>query len=166
MAKKKLTEDNYWAQQIIRAQQDGKDCIFALVRRRYSDDDIEQTGPGEYIGVDRKESFPKITDNDPESDTFTERIDKPNASATGVKLVYLDEFSPKNIEKYQKMSGITSYGQTQLIYKFRQMSITADKETEFWTESQDEIYNKYVLKQVIIVEKNKSDDRRVKPKTA
>ena len=39
MAKKKLASEDYWAQQIIRAQSGGKDYIFALVRRKYSDDE-------------------------------------------------------------------------------------------------------------------------------
>ncbi len=150
MAKKKLTQDDYWAQQIIRAKQDGKDCIFALVRRKYSENDIESTGPGEYFGLDKQSNYPKITDNDPDSDTFGKRIDKPNAEPTGVRLIYLDKFTPENIKKYKSMYGVTTFGTTQLIYKFIQMNITADNEEEFWSAPQDEVYNKYILKQPAI----------------
>lgn len=160
MAKKKLTEDDFWAQQIIRAQQDGKDCIFALVRRRYSEDDIESTGPGEYIGVEHQKAYPKITDNDPDSETFGQRIYKPNAEPTGIKLIYQDKFTPENVKKYKSMCGITSFGSTQYIYKFKQINITADKLNEFWTEPQDEIYNKYILKEnVIKIETDKHNNR-------
>jgi len=161
MAKKKLASEDYWAQQIIRAQSGGKDYIFALVRRKYSDDDIEPVGPGEYIGMTEKRSYPKITDNDPDSDTFGKRIDKPNSEPTGIKMEYQDEFTPENIKKYQTMSGITDFGETILIYKFKQMSIRADKVNEFWSISQDDAYNKYILKeQVIKIEEDKSNTRR------
>ena len=157
MAKKKLTEDDFWAQQVIRAKQDGKDCIFALVRRRYSEDDIENVGPGEYFGLDRKPNFPKVTDSDPESETFGKRIDKPNGEPTGIRLIYLDKFTPENIKKYKSMCGITTFGTTQLIYKFTEINIRADDENEFWSEKQDEVYRKLVLKQpTVIVNTGKS----------
>ena len=41
MAKKKLTSNDYWAQYIVRTSSAGKDYMYALVRRKYSDDDIE-----------------------------------------------------------------------------------------------------------------------------
>ena len=161
MAKKKLSQDDYWAQQIIRAQSGGKDYIFALVRRKYPEDDIEPTGPGEYIGMKEKRSYPKITDNDPDSDTFGKRIDKPNAEPTGLKMEYEDEFTPANVKKYQSMVGINDFGETIFIYKFKQINVRADKVDEFWKISQDDAYNKYILKeQVIKIEESKSNTRR------
>lgn len=164
MGKKKLTEENFWAQHIIRAQQDGKDYLFALVRRKYADDDIETTGPGEYFGLDRSESYAKVTDQDPDSDTFGQRIDKPNSEPIGVKMVFKDTFTPANIKKYQKMCGVTSFGQTEYIYKFKQVNIAADKVDEFWSIPQNDAYDKYVLKeQVLKVEENKPNIRRKNP---
>jgi len=164
MGKKKLTEDNFWAQHIIRAQQDGEDCIFALVRRKYSDDDIETTGPGEYIGLDRKPSYAKTTDNDPDSDTFGQRIDKPNSEPIGVRMELKDKFTPKNIAKYKKMCGVTSFGQTEYIWKFKQINVAADKIDEFWDIPQDKAYDRYVLKeQLIKIEENKPNTRRKNP---
>jgi hypothetical protein len=164
MGKKKLTEDNFWAQHIIRAQQDGEDCIFALVRRKYADDDIESTGPGEYLGLDRTESFAKINDTDPDSETFGQRIDKPNSEPIGVRMIFKDKFTPANIKKYQKMCGVTSFGQTEYIYKFRQINIAADKVDEFWTIKQDDAYNRYVLKDTVVnIEENKPNSRRKNP---
>ena len=163
MAKKKLTPDNFWALNIVRAQQDGKDCIFASVRRKYADDDIETKGSGEYIGLSKKQSFPRITDQDPDSDTFGQRIDKPNAAPIGTKMIYEDEFTPENIKKYKKMVGTNHFGQTELIWKFKQVNISVDLVDEFWTMSQDEAYAKYVQKEqtIKIVEKeNKPNSRR------
>ena len=161
MAKKKLASSDYWAQHIIRAQQGGKDYIFALVRRRYSDDDVEPIGPGEYLGLSEKKSYPKMTDGDPDSETFGKRIDNPNASATGIKIIYTDLFTPENVKKYQSMVGINSYGETAYLYKFKQMTIQGDMVYEFWTTTQDAAYNKYILKeQVITIETDKSNTRR------
>ena len=74
MAKKELGPDAYWAQYIVRTHSAGKDYLYALVRRRYSEDDIERDGVGKYIGVIEEERFPMVTDTDPESDTFGKRI--------------------------------------------------------------------------------------------
>lgn len=164
MGKKKLTDNDFWAQHIIRAQQNGKDYIFALVRRKYSEDDIETTGPGEYIGLEREERYPMITDNDPDSETFTKRIENKSASPIGVKMIYTDEFTPENIKKYKNMMGVTGFGTTELIYKFKQQNISVVNETEFWTESQDKLYKKHILKeQVIAIETDKPNSRRKNP---
>ena len=102
-----------------------------------------------------------MTDNDPDSTTFGKRIEKPDAEAIGLKMKYEDEFTPENIKKYQAMFGINDFGETIFIYKFKQISIRADKVNEFWTISQDDIYNKYILKeQVIKIEESKSNTRR------
>jgi len=126
LAKKKLTDNDWWAVNIVRAQQGGKDFIFASVRRKYSEDDIETKGSGEYLGLSRKESFPKITDQDPESETFGKRIDKPDALPIGTKMVYTDEFTPANIKRYRGMCGSTHFGETELIWKFKQVNISVD----------------------------------------
>lgn len=78
MAKKSLTSNDYWAQYIVRTFSDGKDYMYALVRRKYSEDDIESKGAGNYLGLLEEDRFEMITDNDPESDTFGKRISKPN----------------------------------------------------------------------------------------
>ena len=59
------------------------------------------------------------------------------------------------------MCGNNTWGETSYIYKFKQISITADKIDEYWTTTQDAIYNKYILKeQVVKIEENKSNNRR------
>jgi len=163
VAKKKLKTEDYWAQHIIRAQQGGKDYIYALTRRKYSEDDIESTGAGEYVGLTREEKFPKITDNDPDSETFGKRVSKPNADPVGVKLVYLDEVNSTNIKKYKDMVGINGFGSTEFIWKFKQINISADKIDEFWSITQEDAYDKYVLKQVIKIETDKPNNRRRNP---
>lgn len=161
MAKKKLTSKDFWALNIVRAQQDGKDCIFASVRRKYADDDIETKGSGEFLGLSKKQSFPRIIDPDPDSDTFGQRIDKPGASPLGTKMIYTDEFTPENIKKYKALVGTNHFGQTELIWKFKQVQISVDLVDEFWTIPQDEAYSKYVLKeQQIKIAQDKPNSRR------
>ena len=46
MPKKELKPEDYWAQYIVRTKSDGKEYIYALVRRRYSDDDIDNSDRG------------------------------------------------------------------------------------------------------------------------
>ena len=59
------------------------------------------------------------------------------------------------------MVGINDFGETAYLYKFKQITIQADKVNEFWSTTQDDAYNKYILKeQVITIEENKSDTRR------
>jgi len=164
LAKKKLTDKDWWALKSVRAQQEGKDCIFASVRRRYADDDIETKGAGEYLGLSRKQSFPRMTDQDPESDTFGQRIDKKGANPIGTKMIYTDEFTPDNIKKYKTMCGTTNFGSTELIWKFKQVQISVDLVDEFWSMSQDDAYKKYVLKeQTIKIAQNKPNSRRKNP---
>jgi len=163
MVKKKLGSNDYWAQHVIRAQQEGKDYIFALTRRQYGEDDIETVGAGEYIGISRQEKFAKITDKDPDSETFGKRIEQKSSSPIGVKLVFKDEFNTANIKKYKEMAGVNGYGSTEYIYKFKQINVTADNIDEFWTIPQNDAYDKYVLKQVIKIEENKPHNRQKNP---
>ena len=88
MAKKELGPGDYWAQYIVRTRSAGVDYLYALVRRRYSEDDIERDGRGKYIGVEEEPRFPMTTDTDPESETFGKRIKEANKESVGVKLNY------------------------------------------------------------------------------
>ena len=156
MGKKKLTDKDYWAQQIGRVEQNGVDHIFALVRRKYAEDDIETTGPGEYIGAETIQNYSKITDQDPDSETFGKRIED-RTSPIGTKIVFKDEATPENIKKYQGMAGVNTFGKTQYIWHFPMESITAPSAKEFWKTPVEEAYRRFVLKeQVIKVETNKS----------
>jgi hypothetical protein len=161
MGKKKLTEKDWWAQQIVKIEQDGDEYLFALVRRRYSHDDIEPVGPGEYIGAKTVEKFAIITDQDPDSDTFGKRIRKPNSEPIGTRIVFQDKVTPENIAKYKSMAGVTDFGATSYIWKFKMQSTQANSAKQFWDLSVDEAYNKFVLQeQVVKVETDKPNNRR------
>ncbi len=159
MGKRKLGPDEYWAQVIYRAQQAGKDKIYALVRHKYTEDDIEATGPGEFIGLKHIKRYTKQTDQDPESETFGQRIDKPDSEPIGTQLVYEDAYTPENVTKYKKMVGVNNFGETKFVWKFKQMNISGDHNPEeFWEIKQNEAYDKYVSRNPVIkIDTNKKN---------
>jgi hypothetical protein len=163
MGKKKLTEKDWWAQQIVKVEQDGKEYLFALVRRRYSKDDIEPVGPGEYIGAKTVQKYAIVTDQDPDSDTFGERIKKPNSEPIGTRIVFTDEVNEANIKKYKAMADVNNFGQTRYEWKFPMQSTQANSAKQFWELSVDEAYKKFILKEQVIeieAKENKHNNRR------
>ncbi len=161
MGKKKLTEQDFWAQKIVKVEQNGKEYIFALVRRRYSKDDIEPVGPGEWKGAKTVERFAIITDQDPDSETFGQRIQKPNSEPVGTKIVFTDEVNEENIKKYKAMADANAFGETKYEWKFPMQSTQANSAKQFWELSVDDAYRKFILnEQVIKIETDKPNNRR------
>jgi len=167
MAKKKLGPNDYWAYQVYRTELDRKEYIFAVVRRRYDGgDDIETTGVSEYWGVERINKYPKITDNDPDSDTFGERIDKPNADPTGSKLKLKYLYNDKNKKMFQDMCGPTAFGDTQFYFKFKQKVVAIPSPLIFWKESWNEAASKYIYgKQTIVIENETNNNNTPRRRT-
>ena len=163
MPKKQLKPEDYWAQYIVRTTSDNKEYLYALVRRRYSEDDIEAKGPGTYLGVSEQDRCEIVPDTDPESDTFGKRVPKPEATAIGKKLKFTLPFNQKNITDFKKMCAAvgTPFGETKFYYKFKERTITAEDVNEFWTIDWSECHKRFIHgKQVIEIEqKNKYDDR-------
>ena len=163
MVKKELTSNDYWAQYIVRTSSAGQGYMYALVRRKYSVDDIEAKGSGKYLGLSEEDRFEMITDSDPDSDTFGQRISKTEAEPVGKKLKYTIPFDSKNIADFKKMCAAvgTPFGETKFYYKFKERTITSEDENEFWTLDWDEAHKRFIHgKQVIEIEqKNKYDDR-------
>ena len=127
MPKKELKPEDYWAQYIVRTRSDNKEYVYALVRRRYSEDDIESKGPGSYLGVKEDDRFEIITDTDPESDTFGKRVSKPDSQPIGKKLKFTLPFNQKNAADFKKMWAAvgTPFGETKFYWKFKERTITA-----------------------------------------
>ena len=61
------------------------------------------------------------------------------------KKIY-QQYIEQNIKKYKTMVGINDFGETAYLYKFKQITIQADKVNEFWSTTQDDAYNKYIIK--------------------
>ena len=156
MAKKELGPESYWAQYIVRTHSAGKDYLYALVRRRYSEEDIERDGTGKYIGVIEEERFPMVTDTDPESDTFGKRIKQEDKESNGKKLKYTLEFNEKNIRDMKTMCGAIGdpFGETRFIWKFKERAIATDNVSNFWELSWEEAHKRFIerSKQVIEIE--------------
>jgi len=163
MAKKKLGVDDFWASKVWRTKSNGVEYIFARVRRRYSENDIETKGPATWWGMDRTDRFEKITDKDSESETFGQRIDKPNAEAAGTQIKYTKELNAHNIEEVKKMCGNTGppFGQTFYIFKFKNTTFEEQDPEHFWTADYEEAHKIYTgQKQVVIIGENQHNDRR------
>lgn len=151
MGKRKLNPEELWAQQIFRYQDpSGQDFIAALVFKKFSDFDVEGKGPGQYIGIERKEVFDMVTDNDPDSDTYTQRIQKPDSEPIRTVMRFTDKATPANLEKYKKMAGTTSAGITELIWKFREGAFNCSDREAFWTTPMSEVYQSVVLNKTVV----------------
>ena len=156
MAKKELGPESYWAQYIVRTHSAGKDYLYALVRRRYSEEDIERDGRGKYIGVEEDPRYPMITDTDPDSDTFGKRIKQNDKEPVGIKLRYTLEFNEKNIRDMKTMCGAIGdpFGETRFIWKFKERAIATDNVSNFWELDWEEAHKRFIerSKQVIEIE--------------
>jgi len=146
LAKKKFDFTEWWGQQLFRGRSNQKDYIWALIRRKYGENDIERKGGGMNIGVQEEEIFEMETDKDPESETFGKRIPR-------TKIVYdtagnqkeipmpietrlrpIHEATAKNIADYKKLIGFSSiFGNTQFYFVIRGKKYTVDNEEDFWT---------------------------------
>ena len=173
MAKKELGPNDYWAQYIVRTHSAGKDYLYALVRRRYSEDDVERDGRGKYIGVEEEPRYPMVTDTDPESDTFGKRIQQEGKESNGKKLKYTLEFNEKNIGDFKTMCGAIGdpFGETRFIWKFKERAISSDNVSNFWELDWEEAHKRFIerSKQVIEIEqsikqKQRSEAPKEKPK--
>lgn len=151
MAKKELKPEELWAAFIMRVKTSSGEKISAYVRRKFSDDDVDDADPGHYIGTTAVSDVPMIFDKDPESETFGDRIPDPDGEPQGLgKIKFTDLFNKENIAKYKKLVGNTVAGNTQLIYKFRDRSYSTDDEEEFWKTPIDEIKKIYTNKKQIV----------------
>lgn len=160
----KFNPDKLWAQQVIRARIKDEEFICALVRKRFEGEDVEMEGAGEYIGIESVLTYPMMIDSDPESETFGKRIRKTNSESVSTQLKFTQKFTPEIAKEWEKMCGYSALGKTEYIWKFREGAYTA--ENNFWKLSMDDAYEKTVRgKQVIVIEKDKSDNSRTSTKT-
>lgn len=151
--KRPFNFDEYHAQRIIRVHFGGEDFIAALVRRRYDDFDVEQTGPGEWIGAETIPVFKMIRDNDEDSPTYGKRIPEPNTEPTRFKRQYNIKFTPEAVKNFKKLQGSRSFNKTELAYVYRDGSFFVPKEEDFWTKPMALLYDEVVHgKQTVNVE--------------
>ena len=153
MGKKAFKFEEHHAQRIVRASHGGHDYIMALVRRKYDDVDVEQAGPGEWIGNVEEPIYKMVRDNDEESTTYGKRIPEPGTEPTRFRRKYTIEFNKESIADFKKLQGVTNYNKTELCYLWRDGSYTVEDENEFWTVPMKDIYARVVLgKQTVKVE--------------
>ena len=161
MAKKKFDFDEWWGQQIFRARSDGKDYLWALIRRKYGTNDIERKGVGINIGVSEEEIFEMETDKDPDSETFGKRIPRKKIvydTAGNQKEIPMPvetrfrpthEINAVNISKYKKLIGYSSiFGNTKFYFVIKGKKYAIESEDEFWDLTIPEAAKKMTPKKV------------------
>lgn len=153
MGKKALDFSSLWAQQIYRYQDPkGDEFIAALVFKKFSESDVEMKHP-EYVGITKQEVRDMITDNDPDSETFTKRIPDQRGEVVRTVWKFTDKATPEMLEKYKKLAGSTNAGITSLIWKFREGAHTCREADVFWATPMKEVYQQYVLNRSPMVKK-------------
>lgn len=135
-----------WSQQIFRSQVGEKQYIFALVKRKYGPQDVESTGPGEYIGIEQKPVYKMTTDTNPDSDTYNERVPEEQLTYTGsgqevrVKIQTgttwenTIEVSKKSLEDFRSTVGIMPkpLGETQLYWILKEGKYVCNDINDFF----------------------------------
>lgn len=163
MVKRKLDPAELWAVQVFRAEGNGgKEYIFALTRRRYSESDIESKGKSEWKGLEEEPVYDMVTDSDPDSDSFGKRVKKSD-EPIGKRLKPTDEFD-KYKNEYKKMCAIIGppWGETQFYYRFKNKTVSVNNTDDFWNKSLQNILSE-IDDQKLIVEyatTNKHNNRR------
>ena len=153
-----LDATKFWAQSVFRTQIAGKGKICALIRKRYSEMDVEKKGPSQWLGIEEYEEKDLITDADPESETFGKRIPDPNSEGGTMKMRFVLDDDKETVDKIRKMSGTTNYGSTILTYKFRERTIDAPNYEEYWTKPIMQAYKELITdggKVVVSLEQSK-----------
>lgn len=147
---KKFKFEDYWAESIQRKRYEGKDVIFAYVRRFHSYDDVNMENEGQWIGLNEKPIHQMTVDKDEDSDTYTQRIPLTNdvyaqdGTVTkipvirGTKYEYTFEANEKNIKDFKKLYRDTIHGTTCLTWCLNPKNYTCEYQDDFWvTELKD-----------------------------
>ena len=155
--KKELSFNDYWGQQIFRLTKGNKDYLWALVRRKYGEDDIERKGIGTHVGVAEKQVYEMETDNDPESVTFGKRVPrrrivydtagnpKEESLPIETRFAFIHEATPANILKYKKLvSNSSVFGFTQFYWVFNNRKVLCENENDFWN-LKNSVAKKYAI---------------------
>lgn len=135
-----------WSQQIFRSQVGEKQYIFALVKRKYGPNDVETTGPGEYIGIEQKPTYKMTTDTNPDSETYNERVPEEQSTfsgsgqeikvkiQTGTTWENNHEVSKKMLENYRSTVGNMPkpLGETQLYWILKEGKYQANDINDFF----------------------------------
>jgi hypothetical protein len=126
----KIDTEKYWAQSVMRVQKNNKPYIAARLRPKYGEgfEDIDDTG-NKYIevGLTKEEKVRKIFDQNPDSPTFGQRINDPNASVGGYRMKFDQEMTKKALDELAKMCGQSNRGSTDFTFLRRGKSgVTAE----------------------------------------
>ena len=156
MVKKAFKFEDYWASKIVRAIGTKEDYLCALVHKRFGESDVETHGGGEWVGFKTEPIYDMVFDNDPESETFQQRIPNPNTEPIGTKPVFDKPRNEKNVESFKKLVGTTILGTTQFNIRIDRSAYSADSEADIWETPAQEVRDVYTkAKKTVYVETGK-----------
>jgi len=156
MAKRKFSFDDHFASRIVRVIGPKQDYLCALVHRKYDDIDVDTIGGGEWIGYKLVPQYRKISDNDPESETYGKRIDDPSQEPIGNKPQFDFETNEKNIKEFKKLVGNTVLGETIFVLRIDNSAYRAGNIEQFWTGKPDDLRTEYTTPNRTVVIKDET----------
>lgn len=112
---------NYWAYQVLKVESNGNPFIAAHLKRKYGEgfEDIDAAGDAKMtIGIESKQKKRMIWDNDPNSETFQQRIPDPNDYGQDMIQTFTMPMTPKIVEEIGKMCGPSNFADTQYYWLF------------------------------------------------
>ena len=158
-----IDTSKYWAQSVMRVQKNNKPYIAARLRPKYGEgfEDIDDTGD-KYIeiGLIKEEKIRKITDTNPDSETFGKRINDPNASVGGYRLKFSQEMTKEALDEISSMCGQSNRGSTDFTFMRRGKSgVTAESLEQLARyETAEELQNEWQVRALKSTKQKMGDD--------
>lgn len=168
-AKQDFSFDDHWAETIHRKQHDGKEYVYAYVRRKHSYEDVNMEGEGIWVGLVEKPIYKMKLDDDPESDTHGQRvidynvIEHQDGRVDKIPQIqkmifgYTYEATSKNLELFKKLAGSTIQGTTQLVWDIvGGKSINCPFDEDFWVKTVGDVQRARLKTKSLFTDETKS----------
>lgn len=164
--KKNFSWDVHWAESIVRARRGDKEYLFAFVRVAHSYDDVDMRDAGMWVGLKEKPIYERVIDQDPDSDTYKQRIDREYATTYSdghveynkvvQHHVYEYEFEANkiNIDKFKKLYDTTIHGTTQLLWMVGRKQYSCPYPDDFWKSTIAQVQDHILKKRSINIDKD------------
>ncbi len=163
MGSKKVDFDKLWAQYIYKRSFEGKDFLFAYVRKYHGYDDVVMDGEGEWLGIEEVKIPRMAVDTDENSETYQQRVPKYNVikyqdgheekipEIIGTRFSYKYEDNEKNKTRFKKLVKDTLQGSTRFTWCLRNRNYDCPYEADFWKSNTKEVDDQITRKKSIYV---------------
>ena len=158
MSELKINTKNYWAHHVYKVEKNKKPYIACILRRKYGEgfEDVDDNGTAQFqLGIDAIPKKRMIWDNNPDSETFQQRIQDPNDEGGSPVHTFTIPMTKKIIEEIDSMCGISNFSHTQYFWLFHgKPPIQAQSLKELVSGSNTEIIEKIIYQKQEVNEKN------------